>query len=101
MQKLLPLLLLSLTGCIGMIVPRTQISGTLGGQPFKLASPKNSDIGYLSVTVATNGTLMLVLSNLHVVMDPAVITTTAEGQAKLVQAGANAAISVLGAVPKP
>lgn len=90
---------LVLCGCVA--VPKTTITGTISGQPFTLSSPKNSTLTNLDVTASTNGSVSIHVGSLVTVMDPAVITTTAEGEAKLVQAGAAAAAAAIAAIPKP
>lgn len=97
-----PLALLAiLTGCI--IVPQTKISGSLNGQPWGLACPKNVELTGLEIVASTNS-ISAKIQSLKTVMDPAVISTTAEGQALLlktgIDAGAAAAGKAMGAAAK-
>lgn len=75
-----------LTGCVGWIVPKTSITGSVGGQPFSLQSPKDVEIGSLNVKAETNGTLSLCISNMVSKNNPAVIQTTADAQVQLINA---------------
>ena len=87
------------TGCISSIVPKTTIKGSIGGAPFSLTSPKNSKLTNVEIKATTNGCVSIKIGSLETIMDPAVITTTADGQVKLVDAGVNAAIKVMSAIP--
>ena len=96
----LPFALLFLTGCIAMSVPRTTITGTVAGKPFKFEGPKDVDLSSLTITATAAGDLTLTITGLKSVMNPEVITTTGDAQVKLVQAGADAVVKTLGAIPK-
>ena len=86
---------LALSGCV--MVPKTIITGSLGGAPFTFSGPKNCTLGSMVITAGTNGSLSLVISNLQTIMDPAVITTTGDAQAKLITATANGVIQRMAA----
>ena len=87
---LLPLIL-TLTGCMALSVPRTQISGTINGQPFTLSTPKDSEMKNLMIEVrgvdhfGTNYTAISI-DSLEANMNPEIITTTADRQIKMIQA---------------
>ena len=93
-------LALVLTGCIGTVVPKTQISGRIGSDPFSITTPKDSDVTDLDITRETNGSVRVHIGALKTRMNPEVITTTGDAQAKLVQAGGDVAVKILSAVPK-
>lgn len=74
------------------MVPQTKISGSINGQPFEVRSPKDSKLTGLTVEVVshdqfggTNRTT-LKLDSLEAKMNPEIISTTADGQVKLVNA---------------
>ncbi len=73
-------------GCIGGAVPKTEITGSLAGKPFTFSAPKDVNLGSLTLSADTNGTISLTLTNLQTRMNPDVITTTGEAQAKLITA---------------
>jgi hypothetical protein len=90
---LLVLVLVLGSGCVAWSVPRTTIRGNIAGRPFHISAPKDMTLGQLTLCVDTNGTVTLTLSNLVTRMNPDVITTTSEGQAKLIQATADAVVT--------
>jgi len=79
-------LLLVLSGCVSWIVPKTVISGSIGGQPFSYSGPKDQTVGLLRITATTNGTISITVSNLSARMNPDVITTSAAAQVDLINA---------------
>jgi curli biogenesis system outer membrane secretion channel CsgG len=86
--------ILTLTGlaalCSGcLMVPKTSITGTLGGQPFSLASPKDSTLVGLRLEAATNGTMQLRIERLECRMNPDVVSMTGKAQVDLVNAVAS------------
>lgn len=86
--------ILTLTGlaalCSGcLMVPKTSISGTLGGQPFSLASPKDSTLVGLRLEASTNGTMLLRVERLECRMNPDVVSMTGAAQVNLVNAVAS------------
>lgn len=87
-------------GCIGRMVPKTTISGYLDGQPFALTSPKDSKITGLKITAQSGGLTNYVsisIESLEARMNPEVITTTADGQVKMINAVADGVIKGIGA----
>lgn len=100
---LLPLL--ALCGCMALSVPRTEIEGALGGQPFRLATPKDSKLKELMIEVrnldAFGGTnfTSICIGSLEANMSPEVITTTSAGQVQMINAVAEQ-IKAAGAVAK-
>ncbi len=86
MKRTLPLLglVLLMCGCLG--VPKSSISGTLGGQPFALTSPKDSTLVGLRLSAATNGTMELRIESLEVKMNPDVVSMSGRAQVDLVNA---------------
>lgn len=77
------------SGCVA--VPHTTVTGTISGQPFKIVSPKDSDLSGLDISVS-NGMVRVHIDALKARMNPDVIGTAAAGQAQIIQATA-AAIS--------
>ena len=78
---------LALTGCVN--VPKTIISGAINGVPFSLTSPKDSKLTGLEITAQTGGLtnyMRISVQSLEAKMNPEVITTTADGQVKLINA---------------
>ena len=71
-------------GCVG--VPQTTISGTLGGTPFSLSSPKDSTLVGLRLESSTNGVMQLRIERLEVRMNPDVVSMTGRAQVDLVNA---------------
>lgn len=71
-------------GCL--MVPKTSITGTLGGQPFSLSSPKDSILVGLELTATTNGTMKLQIDQLECRMNPDVVSMTGQAQVNLVNA---------------
>lgn len=93
MKQLHSLLLLAaaaaLCGCTALSVPRTQITGSVGGQPFSLASPKDSTLIGLKVTASSNGVMSVIIERLECRMNPDVVSTTSKAQVDLVNAVAD------------
>ena len=86
MKSTLPLLGLVVLTCGCLAVPKTTISGTLGGQPFSLASPKDSTLIGLRLEASTNGTMELRIERLEVKMNPDVVSMSGRAQVDLVNA---------------
>lgn len=105
MKTLALLPLLALCGCMALSVPRTEIEGSLGGQPFRLATPKDSKLKELMIEVrnldAFGGTnfTSICIGSLEANMSPEVITTTSAGQVQMINAVAEQ-IKAAGAVAK-
>lgn len=100
------------SGCaLSAQIPKTSVSGTISGQPFTLITPKDSKLTGLRIEAqggAFTNWCRISIESLEAHMNPEVITTTADGQAKLIQsvgdatakafqAGGAAAGSALGA----
>lgn len=114
MKKILAMtpLIILLSGCVGSMVPMTKITGSIAGQPFTLQSPKDSELTGLEIsaegkdTFGTTNHVTLKIQSLKATMNPEVITTTADAQAKLISTAAQAGASIAGqaaaaAVGKP
>ena len=86
MKSTLPLLGLVVLTCGCLAVPKTTISGTLGGQPFSLASPKDSTLIGLRLEASTNGTMALRIERLECRMNPDVVSMTGAAQVNLINA---------------
>lgn len=92
----IPLLILALCGCVPLQVPKTLISGAIGGIPFSVSSPKDSKMNGLKIVAQSGGLTNyyeVSLQSLEATMNPAVITTTGDAQAKLIDAVGNAAVN--------
>lgn len=81
----LALVVVTGAGCMGRMVPKTEISGTIAGQPFKFKSPKNSELRGFKVRAETNGVVCIEIESLSTKMDPEVITTTGAAQAEMIK----------------
>ncbi len=79
---LMGLTALALAGCVA--VPKTKITGTIAGQPFSISSPKDSELRGLEVMAASNGVVTIKIESLSAKMNPDVISTTAAGQAAMI-----------------
>jgi hypothetical protein len=71
-------------GCVG--VPQTTISGTLGGTPFAISSPKDSSLQGLDLSSDPSGQMHLRIEKLEVRMNPDVVSMTGKAQVDLVNA---------------
>ena len=85
-----------LTGCLN--VPKTKISGTIGGQKFSGSFPKDADLSDLEVSAQTNGTVKLHIGALKTRMNPDVVQQSAAGQAQIMTAAMNGAGNIAGDV---
>lgn len=97
----LPIVLL--IGCTTReVVPVTKMTGSLMGKPYDFSFPKDVDLESMKLSATTNGDLTMEMKGLKTRMNPAVITSSAEGTAlmirtsmeegaKLFEAGAKAA----------
>ena len=72
------LLLMLSTGCARWLVPTTEISGTVGGMPFRFSGPKDTSADSIRIEVATNGTAMIQLTNFKTKNSPEVITASGD-----------------------
>lgn len=95
MKKLLLLIPLVLTGCIGQTVPKTSISGTMLGQPYSLNCPKDVTITNLEITASSN-MVSVKIQGLSSKMNPDIITTTGDAQSKLISTAVAAGAAVAG-----
>ncbi len=96
-----------LAGCsVNMAIPKTKVTGSLGGQPFSLETPKDNDLVGLDVTCETNGTVRVHIDKLTARLNPdnvanagtaqaAIIGATGEAVAKSFAAGAAAGAAAL------
>lgn len=104
MKEICFLALLALTGCVGTMVPVTRITGSIAGQPFTLQSPKDSELTGLEIsaegkdTFGTTNYVTIKVQSLKAKMNPDVITTTGDAQAKLITAAAQAGAAIAGQV---
>lgn len=89
MKKLISLtaIITLIVGCVA--VPKTSINGTLGGQPFELSSPKDSELVGFELTAETNGSMRLKIDSLAVRMNPDVVSMTGDAQVKIINAVAS------------
>jgi len=89
-KLLIVAMLLPLCGCMNMLVPKTVISGEISGAPFMLSSPKDATLNGLKVTSWNMGAfsnhVSIEIQSVTSKMNPEVITTTADGQVKLIEA---------------
>ena len=84
------------TGCMSLSVPKTTVSGSIGGQPFSISTPKDSELTGLSVIAGTNGSVSITITSLKATMNPAVITMTGDSEAEIIGAVASGVAGALG-----
>ena len=119
MKKILTLITIAacalvMTGCIAQSVPRLKLTVDPVTHEVSLSNPKDTTIKNFHAEVQTNGTSIVTFESLTTVMNPDVITTTGDAQAKMIGATGKAvsdAISSAGAamatsgvstlIPKP
>jgi len=95
-MKSLLLLIPLFAGCTMFApVPKTTISGVVGGQKFSLTNPKNTSISNLLVEVFTNGNARLSIGALSSTNDVGVIDKSFAGQALVIQKLSDAAHQAL------
>lgn len=80
-----------LTGCSNLMVPKTQISGSINGEPFMISSPKDSELTNLVITVNSNKETTVKIGGLKAKMNPDVITMSGEAFVNSLNAAASAA----------
>ena len=80
-----------------MMVPKTTISGSIAGKPFKLTSPKDSELTGLEIKSDTNGAVAMKITSLKATMNPEIIQTTGDAQTKMIQAIIQGVISAMAA----
>lgn len=64
---------LACAGCANLMVPRTEIKGSIANQPWSLSSPKDSELTGLQITADTNGNVAINIQSLKARMNPEVI----------------------------
>lgn len=79
-----------LPGCIGQSVPRTKLTINPLTHQVTIDNPKDTTIKNFSAAVDPTGGSRVTFDSLTTVMNPDVITTTGEAQAKIVTATATA-----------
>ncbi len=82
------------SGCL--MVPKTTISGTLGGQPFALSSPKDSTLQGLDLSADPAGKMHLRIEKLDVKMNPDVVSMSGKAQVDIINAISDAVVSAAG-----
>lgn len=76
-------------GCVSKVVPQTKITGSIGGKPFSLSTPKDSDLQGFEISAGTNGEVRVRLEKLTARTNPDVITQSGAAQAAIVEASGN------------
>jgi hypothetical protein len=99
MKNLLLLSVVLVAGCVN--VPRTTITGSIGGKPFTFSGPKDCSLGSLVIAASTNGEVTITVSNLQTKMNPEVITTTGAAQTAMIKEILTGAAAISGTVAKP
>lgn len=95
-----------LVGCTTVrdSVPATEISGNLGGKPFRFVGPKDLAAEEISISAQPDGSVRVLVKNINAKTNPEIITTTGEAQAKITKAQGEAIVDALKAgaslVPK-
>ena len=79
-----------LTGCVASAVPRLTMTIDPVTHTVALSNPKDTTIHNFHAEVQTNGASIVTFDTLTTVMNPDVITTTGDAQAKLLAATAAA-----------
>lgn len=77
---------LACAGCMNLIVPKTEIKGSIAGQPFSVVSPKDSTLEGLQISASTNGNVTVSINSLTAKMNPDVISMTGAAQVQLIDA---------------
>ena len=86
------------SGCtVGQSVPRLKLAVDPVTHSVTLDNPKDTTIKNFRAEVQTNGTSIVTFDSLTTVMNPDVITTTGDAQAKLITAAGAVAISAISA----
>lgn len=85
MKKLILIPLLALVGCSTPrdIVPQTEITGSLGGKPVKVALPKDMKAKEIKFSSDTNGCVEVSIKEIETRMNPDVITVSTKGYADM------------------
>ena len=74
------------TGCVAQSVPRLNLAINPTTHEVTLANPKDTTIKNFHAEISTNGTSFVTFDSLTTVMNPDVITTTGDAQAKMISA---------------
>lgn len=78
---------LGLTGCtVGQSVPKLKLSVNMKTGEVTLNNPKDTTIKNYRTEIGTNGAVIVTFDSLTTVMNPDVITTTGDAQAKMIGA---------------
>ena len=85
-----------LCGCMAAQVPKTTLTGSLGGAPFEFSSPKDVDMTNFVARAETNGAMSITIGAIHAKMNPDVITTTGTAQALMITAVADGVAKGMG-----
>ena len=87
---------LALTGCtVGQSVPKLKLTVNPKTHEVNLQNPKDTTIKNFHAEVTTNGTSIVTFDQLTTVMNPEVITTTGDAQAKMIKATGDAVTQAL------
>ena len=95
------LVAVALTGCVAQSVPRLSLKVNPVTHEVTLSNPKDTTIKNFSAIVTPGGVSSVSFDSLTTVMNPDVITTTGEAQAKLISATGEAVSRAMATVPKP
>ena len=88
----------SLTGCtVGQSVPKLQLTVDPVTHAVALNNPKDTTIRNFHAEVTTNGASIVTFESLTTVMNPDVITTTGDAQAKMISATGKAVTDAISA----
>jgi len=87
--------LLLFAGCVAQSVPRLSLSINPVTHAVTLSNPKDTSIKNFSAVIETNGASRVTFDSLTTVMNPDVITTTGEAQAKMITATGQAVTSAV------
>jgi hypothetical protein len=88
------------TGCVAQSVPRLTLKVNPATHEVTLSNPKDTTIKNFSAIVSLAGVSSVSFDSLTTVMNPDVITTTGEAQAKLISATGDAVSKAMASVPK-
>lgn len=77
-----------MTGCMAQSVPRLTLSVNPKTHQVDLSNPKDTTVKGFKAVVNKDGSSTVVIESLTTVMNPDVITTTGEAQAKMISATA-------------
>ena len=73
-------------GCVAQSVPRLNLAINPSTHTVTLANPKDTTIKNFRASIGTNGESIVTFDSLTTVMNPDVITTTGDAQAKMINA---------------